>query len=82
MNISWWKFQEKFIYLLQTHLFYEILIGLHNSLNPRLDFLASRDDDLPVNFGHYNQDLGIEGGKDVMSVFTDLSLKFAPHEIF
>ncbi len=34
---------------MQTHLFYEILIGLHNSLNLRLDSLASRDDNLPVH---------------------------------
>jgi hypothetical protein len=64
-----------------THLFYEVLIGLQNSLNPRLNSLASRDDDLLVNFGHYNQDLGIEGGQGVMRVFIDLSLNFAPHEI-
>ncbi len=81
MNIYWWKFQEKFIYLLQTHLFYEILIGLHNSLNPRLDSLAIRDDNLPVHVGHSLQDLGPKEGQGVMRVFIDLSLNFAPHEI-
>jgi hypothetical protein len=63
------------VYLLITNLLiYEILIGLHNSLNTRLDSLASRNDNLPINFGHYNQDLGIEGGQGVMRVFfTSLS---------
>jgi hypothetical protein len=62
-------------------LFYEILIGLHESLNPRLNPLASRDDDIPINVGNYNQYLGIERGQGVMRVFIDLSLNFAPHEI-
>ncbi len=36
------------VYILITNTFiYEILIGLHNSLNPRLDSIASRDDNLP-----------------------------------
>jgi hypothetical protein len=57
------------------------LICLHNSFNPRLDFLAGRDDDLPYSFGHFNQDLGIEGGQGVMRVFINLSFNYAPHKI-
>ncbi len=57
------------------------LICLHDNLNPRLDFLAGRDDDLPSSLGHFNQDLGIEGGQDVMRMFINLSLNYAPHNI-
>ncbi len=62
---------------------YEILTGLHSPQQAQsgLDFLAGRDDDLPVNFGHYNQDLDIEGGQGVMRVFIDLSLNYTPHKI-
>jgi hypothetical protein len=38
------------------------------------------NDKLPVHVGHYLQDLGPEGGKDVMRLFIDLSFKFAPHK--
>ncbi len=75
------KISGKVYILLKTHLFYKFIIGHHNSLNPRLDSLASWDDDLPVNSGHYNQDLGIEGGQGVIRVFIDLSINFPPHEI-
>jgi hypothetical protein len=37
------------------------------------------DDDLPVYVSHYLQDLGLKGGQGVMRLFTDLSLKYAPH---
>ena len=75
------KISGKVYILIKNTFFYKFIIGLHNSLNLRLDSLASKDDDLPVNFDHCNQDLGIEGGQGVMRVFIDLSLNFAPHEI-
>ncbi len=37
-------------------------------------------DDLPVYVSHYLQDHGPKGGQGVMRLFTDLSLKYAPHE--
>jgi hypothetical protein len=70
------------VYILITNTFIlRILIRLHNSLNPRLDSLAIRDDNLPVHVSHSLQDLGPKGGQGVMRVFIDLSLNFAPHEI-
>jgi hypothetical protein len=75
------KISGKVYILIKNTFFYKFIIGLHNSLNPRLDTLASWDDNLPVNSGHYNQDLGIVGGQGVMRVFIDISLNFAPHEI-
>ncbi len=75
------KISGKVYILIKTHLFYKFFIGLHNSLNLRLGSLASWNDDLPVNSGHYNRDLGIVGGQGVMRVFIDISLNFAPHEI-
>ncbi len=39
------------------------------------------DDDLPVNVGHYIQDIGLEEAQGVMRVFVDLSLNYVPHEI-
>ncbi len=80
MNIFWWEIQEKFTCILHTHLLDEILTGLHNSLSSRPEFLAGKDDDLPVNVGHYICDLGLEGGQGVMRLFIDLSLIYAPHE--
>jgi hypothetical protein len=65
--------------MLCTQLFYEIPTGIHNNLNPRPELLVRRDEDLPAHVGHSLQDLGPKGGQDVMRLFTDLSLKFAPH---
>ncbi len=66
---------------MNTHLFNNIPTGLHNRLNPRPELFEGADDDLPVHVSHYLQDLGPGGGQGVMMVFTDLSLKFAPHEL-
>jgi hypothetical protein len=65
--------------MLSTQLFNEIPTGIHNNLNPRPELLVRRDDDLPVHVGHSLQDLGPKEGQDVMRLFIDLSLKFAPH---
>ncbi len=65
---------------MHTRLFYKIPTGIHNSLNPRPELLVLMNDKLPVHIGHYLQDLGPEGGQDVMRLFIDLSLKFAPHK--
>jgi hypothetical protein len=47
----------------------------------RQEPLTGEDDNLPLNVGHYLGDLGLERGQNVISLFIDLSLKFAPHEI-
>ncbi len=52
---------------------------MRNSLNPRPELLVGMDDDLPVHVSLYLQDLGPKGGQGVMRLFTDLSLKYAPH---
>ncbi len=81
VNTFWWKFQEKLICIQHTHLFYENPCGLHNSISLRPEPLAKKDDNHPVNVGHYIWDLGLEGGQGVMKVFIDLSVNCAPHEI-
>jgi hypothetical protein len=57
--------EDIYMHLMNTFIF-EISTGLYNSLNSRLELLAVADDDLPVNVGHYIQDLDLEGGKGVM----------------
>jgi hypothetical protein len=66
-----------------THIIYLMKSPLASTTtsNPRPELLVWGDDDLPVHVSHYLRDLGPEGGQDVMGVFTDLSLNFAPHEI-
>ena len=56
-------------------------MGLHNSLNLRMELLVGKDDDLPVDVLHYLQELGPEEGQGVVRLFIDFSLNFAPHEI-
>ena len=75
------KFQEKFIFIYHVHLFDKNPSGLHISLNTRPEPLAYMNEDIPVKFGHYIWDHGLEGGQGVMRLFINLSLNFPPHEI-
>ncbi len=79
MNISYWKFQKKCRCILHTQLFNEIPTSTNKSLNPRPELPVGADDDLPVQDGHYLQDLGPKGGHGLMKLFIDLSLKYAPY---
>ena len=81
VNTFWWNFQEKFIFIYHVHLFDKNPSGLHISLNTRPEPLAYMNDDIPVKFGHYIWDHGLEGGQGVMRPFINLSLNFAPHQI-
>jgi hypothetical protein len=83
VNTFWWNVQEKLKFIQHAHLFDENPSGLHINHNLRPKLLAYMNDYLPVKFGQYIWDHGLEleGGQGVMRLFINLFLNCAPREI-